>query len=97
MVLSEWYDPSKQLPPSGISWQPTHGLYAYAALAAQLGPPTAYDIRRALQTLSRAVCRWICLRRWKRGTTTRRGRWRDGHGGDDLAQDAMIVVKRTAS
>jgi hypothetical protein len=27
---------------------------ALEALAAQLGPPTAHDIRRALQTLSRA-------------------------------------------
>ena len=38
---------------------------ALEALAAQLGPPTAHDIRRALQTLGRAVRRWIYLRRWK--------------------------------
>ena len=29
-------------------------LEAFEALAAQLGPPTAHDIRRALQTLARA-------------------------------------------
>jgi hypothetical protein len=38
---------------------------ALEALAARLGPPTAHDVRRALQTLGRAVCRWIYLRRWK--------------------------------
>ena len=31
-----------------------HGCGFLDALAAQLGPPTAHDIRRALQTLGRA-------------------------------------------
>ena len=44
---------------------------ALDALAAQLGPPTAHDIRRALRTLGRAGRRWICLRRWKPGAPAR--------------------------
>jgi hypothetical protein len=52
---------------------------ALEALAAQLGPPTAHDIRRALQTLGWAGPgrQWIYLRRWKPGAPTKCSRWRD--------------------
>jgi hypothetical protein len=51
---------------------------ALDALAAQLGPPTAHDIRRALQTLGRAGApAESCSRRWKLGATTRCSRRRD--------------------